>query len=122
MSCCSRLAICRHSAIPSLRTIGSADVMAMSSAGVLIRATPGLTITGPGSSCLDICTRLGRLAMPDALPPDQPSAARRRWMAVLARAGVEELAESLEAGDGIPPYRILRGPEAGLVMVRGRTG
>jgi alpha-D-ribose 1-methylphosphonate 5-triphosphate synthase subunit PhnG len=57
--------------------------------------------------------------MPDVLPPDQPHAARRRWMAVLARADADVLAEAL--GD-VPDYRVLRGPEAGLVMVRGRTG
>ena len=57
--------------------------------------------------------------MPDIAPPDQPHAARRRWMAVLARASADELADRL--GD-IPPYRVLRGPEAGLVMTRGRTG
>jgi alpha-D-ribose 1-methylphosphonate 5-triphosphate synthase subunit PhnG len=57
--------------------------------------------------------------MPDALPPDQPNAARRRWMAVLARADIDELGDRLGA---LPPYRVLRGPEAGLVMVRGRTG
>jgi alpha-D-ribose 1-methylphosphonate 5-triphosphate synthase subunit PhnG len=57
--------------------------------------------------------------MPDALPPDQPHAARRRWMAVLARADADLLGERLGA---LPPYRVLRGPEAGLVMVRGRAG
>ena len=57
--------------------------------------------------------------MPDALPPDQPNAARQRWMAVLARADIDELGDRLGA---LPPYRVLRGPEAGLVMVRGRTG
>src|SRR5580693_5582241 len=57
--------------------------------------------------------------MPDALPPDQPHAARRRWMSVLARADADELGERLGA---LPPYRVLRGPEAGLVMVRGRAG
>src|SRR3974390_1354852 len=58
--------------------------------------------------------------MPDALPPpDQPHGARRRWMAVLARSTAEELGERLGR---LPPYRVLRGPETGLVMVRGRTG
>jgi len=57
--------------------------------------------------------------MPDALSPDQPQAARRRWMAVLARADADDLAYRLGS---IPAYRRLRGPEAGLVMVRGRTG
>src|SRR6476646_1125159 len=60
--------------------------------------------------------------MPDALSPDQPDAARRRWMAVLARADVAELGERLEASGEVPSYRLLRGPESGLVMVRGRTG
>jgi alpha-D-ribose 1-methylphosphonate 5-triphosphate synthase subunit PhnG len=40
-------------------------------------------------------------------------------MAVLARADIDELGDRLGA---LPPYRVLRGPEAGLVMVRGRTG
>jgi alpha-D-ribose 1-methylphosphonate 5-triphosphate synthase subunit PhnG len=40
-------------------------------------------------------------------------------MSVLARASTEELTEML--GD-VPEYQVLRGPEAGLVMVRGRTG
>ncbi|HET7884438.1 MAG TPA: phosphonate C-P lyase system protein PhnG [Acetobacteraceae bacterium] len=57
--------------------------------------------------------------MPDALPPDQPNAARRRWMAVLARASAEELHDRLGT---LPAYRVLRGPESGLVMVRGRAG
>ena len=57
--------------------------------------------------------------MPDAVPPEQPHAARRRWMAVLARADAVELCARLGT---VPAYRVLRGPEAGLVMVRGRTG
>ena len=57
--------------------------------------------------------------MPDAVPPEQPHAARRRWMAVLARADAVELCARLGT---VPAYRVLRGPEAGLVMVRSRTG
>ena len=57
--------------------------------------------------------------MPDALPPDRPHTARRRWMGILARADAVELGGRLGAP---PPYTILRGPESGLVMVRGRTG
>ena len=57
--------------------------------------------------------------MLDALPPEQPHAARQRWMSVLARADADELGARLRA---LPSYRVLRGPEAGLVMVRGRTG
>jgi alpha-D-ribose 1-methylphosphonate 5-triphosphate synthase subunit PhnG len=40
-------------------------------------------------------------------------------MAVLARADAEAVQARL--GD-VPRYKVLRGPEAGLVMVRGRTG
>ncbi len=57
--------------------------------------------------------------MPDALPPDRSKTPRQRWMAVLARADVEALQARL--GD-VPCHTVLRGPEAGLVMVRGRTG
>ena len=43
-------------------------------------------------------------------------------MAVLARAAADEI-EALLATCGKPPgHTLLRGPEAGLVMVRGRTG
>jgi alpha-D-ribose 1-methylphosphonate 5-triphosphate synthase subunit PhnG len=40
-------------------------------------------------------------------------------MAVLARARPDELTARLGP---LPAYRVLRGPEVGLVMVRGRTG
>jgi alpha-D-ribose 1-methylphosphonate 5-triphosphate synthase subunit PhnG len=40
-------------------------------------------------------------------------------MSVLARADADVLAERLGAQ---PDYQVLRGPEAGLVMVRGRIG
>jgi alpha-D-ribose 1-methylphosphonate 5-triphosphate synthase subunit PhnG len=43
-------------------------------------------------------------------------------MAVLARADSRVLADRLTAWGTVPPYTTLRGPEAGLVMVRGRTG
>lgn len=49
----------------------------------------------------------------------QPPTRRQHWMSVLARASGQELAAL--AGP-LPPYTRLRGPEAGLVMVRGRTG
>ncbi|HEY7577419.1 MAG TPA: phosphonate C-P lyase system protein PhnG [Acetobacteraceae bacterium] len=53
------------------------------------------------------------------MPPDQPKSARQRWMAVLARADADELRTRLS---DLPGYSVLRGPESGLVMVRGRTG
>jgi alpha-D-ribose 1-methylphosphonate 5-triphosphate synthase subunit PhnG len=43
-------------------------------------------------------------------------------MAVLARAGGEELAALLDAAPALPPHARLRGPEFGLVMLRGRAG
>ena len=47
---------------------------------------------------------------------------RRRWMAVLARASAGEIDAHLAALPAPPPYIRLRGPETGLVMVRGRAG
>ncbi len=54
-------------------------------------------------------------------PPADP-AERRRWMSILARAGAEDIAARLEPLPGLPDHKRLRGPETGLVMVRGRTG
>ncbi len=45
--------------------------------------------------------------------------ARKRWMSVLARAEASEIERLLPDP---PPHTILRGPEDGLVMVRGRAG
>jgi alpha-D-ribose 1-methylphosphonate 5-triphosphate synthase subunit PhnG len=61
--------------------------------------------------------------IPPAVPAaaDPETAARRRWMGVLARASAEEIAARLE-GLAPPPHTRLRGPETGLVMVRGRAG
>lgn len=54
--------------------------------------------------------------------PDHPCPARRRWMAVLARAPAERLEALLDACGGLPDHVVVRGPEGGLVMVRGRAG
>lgn len=60
--------------------------------------------------------------MPEATETDPRSEARQRWMGVLARAGTDAL-EAAWAGLAVRPgYRMLRPPETGLVMVRGRTG
>src|SRR3954454_20923418 len=58
-------------------------------------------------------------AQPNA---DHPQSARRRWMAVLARADGPTIADGLAGCGATPAYTRLRGPESGLVMVRGRTG
>lgn len=54
------------------------------------------------------------------LQPDQ--AARRRWMAVLARAGVAELEAAWRRLAAPPAFQWLRKPETGLAMLRGRAG
>jgi alpha-D-ribose 1-methylphosphonate 5-triphosphate synthase subunit PhnG len=43
-------------------------------------------------------------------------------MATLARAPAEALEALLSDAGGVPEYTVLRGPEGGLVMVRGRAG
>jgi alpha-D-ribose 1-methylphosphonate 5-triphosphate synthase subunit PhnG len=47
---------------------------------------------------------------------------RRRWMAVLARAGAADIAAYLADCGTLPRHTVIRGPEDGLVMVRGRIG
>jgi alpha-D-ribose 1-methylphosphonate 5-triphosphate synthase subunit PhnG len=47
---------------------------------------------------------------------------RQRWMAILARAPADRLEALLNDAGGAPDYAVLRGPEGGLVMVRGRAG
>ena len=61
--------------------------------------------------------------MASSNPPSSPAVEERRaWMAVLAKADPEHL-ESLWIGLGEPPpHRLVRPPERGSVMVRGRAG
>lgn len=47
---------------------------------------------------------------------------RQEWMAALALAPEARLREAWNGLDAQPQYKIVRGPEAGLVMVRARTG
>jgi len=63
-----------------------------------------------------------RNSVPIETPREAPQDARRHWMSVLARAAAEELETCLAVNGGVPPYHRLRGPESGLVMVRGRAG
>ena len=51
-----------------------------------------------------------------------PHAARQYWMAILARASAQELADGLAVLRELPETELLRAPETGLVMVRGRAG
>lgn len=50
---------------------------------------------------------------------DDPNAARKHWMAVLARAPAAAIRSALSP---LPAWTRVRGPETGLVMVRGREG
>lgn len=54
--------------------------------------------------------------------PDTAIAARQSWMAVLARAEANDMAQLLADLPPLPDPVILRGPEVELVMVRGRIG
>ena len=51
-----------------------------------------------------------------------PHPERQYWMSVLARASGAEIATCMERLPPMPPHQCLRGPETGLVMVRGRAG
>jgi alpha-D-ribose 1-methylphosphonate 5-triphosphate synthase subunit PhnG len=47
---------------------------------------------------------------------------RRRWMAVLARSSHDAIRAQLDDAPPLPSHSRLRGPETGLVMLRGRAG
>lgn len=55
------------------------------------------------------------------MPPAE-NAARRRWMGILAKATPAEIDQCWARLAPAPAYDLLRRPEIGLVMVRGRTG
>ncbi len=57
----------------------------------------------------------------DAVKGDA-TAARRRWMGILARAATDDLAAAWAEVGKKPAYRWLRRPETGMVMARGRIG
>ncbi|MER6523755.1 phosphonate C-P lyase system protein PhnG [Streptomyces sp. NPDC001508] len=54
--------------------------------------------------------------------PTEASTARRRWMRTLAQASPRQLAGAWDAWEAKPEIEAIRGPETGLVMVRGRVG
>lgn len=66
----------------------------------------------------------------DRLPKGTPgsaggsdgTAARRRWLSVLAKARLEELEAAWQGLGERPLYEWLRRPEVGMVMVRARAG
>jgi alpha-D-ribose 1-methylphosphonate 5-triphosphate synthase subunit PhnG len=50
------------------------------------------------------------------------TAARRDWLAVLARATTTQLEAHAERAKPLPAMETVRAPEAGMVMLRGRIG
>jgi alpha-D-ribose 1-methylphosphonate 5-triphosphate synthase subunit PhnG len=62
-----------------------------------------------------------RLMMNKALH-SPPETGRKRGMDLLSRATRPELEAAWQALDDRPAHEMLRGPETGLVMVRGRIG
>lgn len=55
----------------------------------------------------------------DPNPPNRP---RARWMGVLAKAKPSDLKEAWTKLATKPDFRLLRGPETGLALARGRVG
>lgn len=53
---------------------------------------------------------------------DDSSSRRRRWLAVLARAGRESLEQAFGSLQPGPDAHTVRAPEAGMLMVRARVG
>jgi alpha-D-ribose 1-methylphosphonate 5-triphosphate synthase subunit PhnG len=51
-----------------------------------------------------------------------PKTERQLWMATLARAERAAIERCLADAPDLPPHTRLRGPEIGMVMVRGRAG
>src|SRR5688572_20964034 len=52
----------------------------------------------------------------------QETAARRDWLAVLARASTTELEACAQRVEPLPPMQTVRPAEVGMTMLRGRTG
>ncbi|WP_019953944.1 phosphonate C-P lyase system protein PhnG [Yoonia vestfoldensis] len=53
---------------------------------------------------------------------DDSQAARKAWLGLLAKAPGGEVAALWSAADMTPAHSVLRAPEIGAVMVRGRAG
>lgn len=54
--------------------------------------------------------------------PEAGIEVRQRWMGLLARASADRLEAGWRALEAVPAYDLLRRPETGMVMVRGRSG
>jgi alpha-D-ribose 1-methylphosphonate 5-triphosphate synthase subunit PhnG len=60
--------------------------------------------------------------MNDAVSAPDSTATRKHWMSVLARAPAKAIESALTRVGPLPDWTRVRGPETGLVMVRGRVG
>jgi alpha-D-ribose 1-methylphosphonate 5-triphosphate synthase subunit PhnG len=60
--------------------------------------------------------------MNDTVFTTDPIRARQHWMSVLARAPAAAIESALTRDGPLPAWTRVRGPETGLVMVRGRAG
>src|ERR1700681_2101806 len=60
--------------------------------------------------------------MNDAISAPDSTATRQHWMSVLARAPAAAIESALSRLGPLPVWTRVRGPETGLVMVRGRAG
>ncbi|MBI1356972.1 MAG: phosphonate C-P lyase system protein PhnG [Acidobacteria bacterium] len=56
------------------------------------------------------------------MPLEATQQQRRRWMSALAKAPETDLRQAWQALRLQPAYQVLRKPEIGLTMVRGRAG
>lgn len=50
------------------------------------------------------------------------TAPRQAWLAILARSSAAAIADHLQTAPALPAHQRLRGPEAGMAMLRGRIG
>jgi alpha-D-ribose 1-methylphosphonate 5-triphosphate synthase subunit PhnG len=62
------------------------------------------------------------IGMNDTVFTPNSDAARQHWMSVLARASAAAIESALTRDRPLPVWTRVRGPETGLVMVRGRAG
>jgi alpha-D-ribose 1-methylphosphonate 5-triphosphate synthase subunit PhnG len=60
--------------------------------------------------------------MNDTISTAESTNARQHWMSVLARAPAAAIESGLTRQGPLPAWTRVRGPETGLVMVRGRAG
>ncbi|OYV40179.1 MAG: phosphonate C-P lyase system protein PhnG [Rhodospirillales bacterium 20-64-7] len=54
--------------------------------------------------------------------PHESEQSRKTWLGVLARATAAAIAQHLADAPLLPAYTVLRAPETGMAMVRGRIG